>query len=133
MDGKTLARLGAVVFVAVAITATAIEMNRKDDRPIDFAARERPVASQDLLAAELLRCSEIGEAGPRDPACLRAWAENRRRFLGQPAPVSSPAPSAPTTLFPSAPASVDPIRKDNAPAELAEPAMQVDPARQEVR
>ena len=26
MDGKLLARLGAIVFVAVAITATAIEM-----------------------------------------------------------------------------------------------------------
>lgn len=31
MDGKTLARLGAVVFVAVAITATAIEMSRKEE------------------------------------------------------------------------------------------------------
>lgn len=62
MDGKTLARIGAIVFVAVAITATAIEMNRKDDRPIDFATRVRPVASQDPLAAELLRCSEIGES-----------------------------------------------------------------------
>ena len=29
MDGKTLARIGAIVFVAVAITAAAIEMNRK--------------------------------------------------------------------------------------------------------
>ena len=32
MDGKTLARLGAVVFVAVAVTATAIEMTRKDEK-----------------------------------------------------------------------------------------------------
>lgn len=48
MDGKTLARIGAIVFVAVAITATAIEMNRKDDRPIDFVTRERPVTAQDL-------------------------------------------------------------------------------------
>lgn len=133
MDGKTLARIGAIVFVAVAITATAIEMNRKDDRAIDVATRGRPVASQDPLAAELLRCSEIGEAGTRDPACLRAWAENRRRFLGQPAPAVSSAPSAPTTLFPSAPASADPMRKDSAPAELAEPATQADPAQPEVR
>ena len=129
MDGKTLARIGAIVFVAVAITATAIEMNRKDDRPIDFATRVRPVASQDPLAAELLRCSEIGEAGPRDPACLIAWAENRRRFLGQPAPAVSSVPSAPTTLFPSAPASADPIRKDSAPADLTGHAVQAEPAR----
>jgi conjugative transfer region protein TrbK len=30
MDGKMLARIGAVVFVAIAITATAIEMTRKE-------------------------------------------------------------------------------------------------------
>ncbi len=30
MDGKTLARLAAVIFVAVTIIATAIEMNRRD-------------------------------------------------------------------------------------------------------
>lgn len=33
MDGKMLARLGAVVFVAVAITATATEMIRKRVAP----------------------------------------------------------------------------------------------------
>ena len=33
MDGKMLARLGAVVFVAVAVTATAIEMTRKEEAP----------------------------------------------------------------------------------------------------
>ena len=33
MDGKMLARVGAVVFVAVAVTATAIEMTRKEEPP----------------------------------------------------------------------------------------------------
>ena len=33
MDGKMLARLGAIIFVAVATTATAIEMTRKQDTP----------------------------------------------------------------------------------------------------
>lgn len=33
MDGKMLARLGAIVFVAIAITATVIELNRKEDAP----------------------------------------------------------------------------------------------------
>ena len=133
MDGKTLARIGAIVFVAVAITATAIEMSRKDDQPEALAGPSRPVASQDPLAAELLRCSEIGEAGTRDPNCLKAWAENRRRFLGRPAPVSSTSPVAPTTLFPSAPTSADPIHKDTALAGVTEPAMQAEPARPEVR
>lgn len=129
MDGKILARVGAIVFVAVAITATAIEMNRKDISPDALATRGRPVAAQDPLAAELLRCSEIGEAGTRDAGCLKAWVENRRRFLGQPASVSSPAPVAPTTLFPSAPASADPVHKDSAPEDSAGPAMQAEPAR----
>lgn len=128
MDGKTLARVGAIVFVAVAITATAIEMNRKDVPPDALATQGRPVATQDPFAAELLRCSEIGEAGAGDPGCLKAWAENRRRFLGQPASVSSPAPVAPTTLFPSAPPSADPIRKDSAPADVTAPATQAEPA-----
>ena len=40
MDGKTLARVGAIIFVSVAITATAIEMTRKEERP---AVRPTPV------------------------------------------------------------------------------------------
>ncbi|MGN6535635.1 MAG: putative entry exclusion protein TrbK-alt, partial [Mesorhizobium sp.] len=39
MDGKMLARLGAVVFIAIAITATMVEMARKEDVPTSPAAR----------------------------------------------------------------------------------------------
>ena len=133
MDGKTLARVIAIVFVAVAITATAIEMNRKDVSTDALATQGRPVSTQDPHAAELLRCSEIGESSMRDPGCLKAWAENRRRFLGQPAPTSLPSQIAPTTLFPSAPVSADPDRKDAAPAEMSRPAIRATPAQPEVR
>ncbi|MCP1848160.1 MULTISPECIES: putative entry exclusion protein TrbK-alt [unclassified Bradyrhizobium] len=133
MDGKTLARVGAIVFVAVAITATVIEMNRKDVSTDVLAMQGRPVTASVPLTTELLRCSEIGEAGTRDPNCLKAWAENRRRFLGRPAPVSSPSRIAPTTLFPSAPASADPIHNDGAAAGVTGPTMQAEPARLEVR
>ena len=108
MDGKTFARIGAVVFVALAITATAIEMNRPADRPDDPVAVAQPVTARDPLRAELARCGGMGEAGGRDPSCLRAWAENRRRFLGQPEPAATAAPTvsdAPPTLFPTPPAS----------------------------
>jgi conjugative transfer region protein TrbK len=81
MDGKMLARLGAIVFVAVAITATAIELTRKDDEPAGASPRRAENAPADRLRAELLRCQELGEAGPRDAACRRTWAENRQRFL----------------------------------------------------
>ncbi len=120
MDGKMLARLGAVVFVAVAITATAIELTRKEEEPATPLAAPA-VAVADPHRAELLRCQRLGEAGPRDPACLRAWAENRERFLapgarpmarvpeaaeGPPPPPEAPTQSAITD---------DPIRKEMAP------------------
>jgi conjugative transfer region protein TrbK len=104
MDGKMLARLGAIVFIAVAVTATAIEMSR-DEEPAESWTTSRPATTpSDPLQAELIRCQALGEAGARDAACLRAWAESRRRFLqpgtpsaeplrnAQPAPPAIPAP-----------------------------------------
>jgi conjugative transfer region protein TrbK len=82
VDPKTLARIGAIAFVTVAITATVIELSRNEERP--ETALPRPPAqagATDPLREELFRCQSLGEAGPRDPACLRAWAESRRRFL----------------------------------------------------
>jgi conjugative transfer region protein TrbK len=85
MDGKMLARLGAVVFVGLAVTATALELTWKEDRPPTSSVDRSEAASADPLRGELIRCQALGEAGTRDPACLRAWADNRRRFLA-PAP-----------------------------------------------
>lgn len=93
MDGKMLARLGAVVLVAVAVTATALELTRKEERPPTSSAGRAGGATADLRRGELIRCQELGEAGTRDPACLRAWAENRRRFLA-PAPPPTDRPEA---------------------------------------
>lgn len=81
MDPKTLARIGAIAFVAVAITATVIELTRKEERPEAAMPRPAQTGAADPLRDELFRCQGLGEAGPRDPACLRAWAESRRRFL----------------------------------------------------
>ena len=94
MDGKTLARIGAIDFVALAIVAAVIDMNHPDNPQIGPAMPGRLIIDRDPLDAELARCSGLGEAGPRDPSCLKAWAENRRRFLGQPAAsAQSPTPS----------------------------------------
>ena len=94
MDGKMLARLGAVVFVAVAITATAIEMTRKEEqRPVQ-AVRPSEDSAADPLREAQRRCQLLGEAAARDADCLRTWAETRDRFLGV-----APAP-APTSLQP---------------------------------
>ncbi|MXO65318.1 putative entry exclusion protein TrbK-alt [Altericroceibacterium endophyticum] len=81
MEPKLLARIGAIIFVAIAITMTAIEMSRAPE-PV----REEPVAEVvasgiDPLLIELRRCQALGAAGADDRDCMRAWAENRRRFL----------------------------------------------------
>jgi conjugative transfer region protein TrbK len=101
MDVKMLVRLGAIVFVAMAVTATAIGMTRKQEAPIYQTFAPGSAESVDPLHAELIRCAGIGEAGPRDPACLHTWIENRRRFL---APGVGPAerqPDAPQSPRPT--------------------------------
>ena len=105
MDMKMLARLGALVFVAVAILATAVEFGRKEvePSPLPSASSGEP----DPLRAELVRCQMLGEAGIRDTACLRAWAENRRRFM---APGARPMERLSET--PPSTAAEDPIQKD---------------------
>ncbi|MBO1040001.1 putative entry exclusion protein TrbK-alt [Brucella pituitosa] len=89
MDGKMLARLGAIIFVAITITATVIGMIREDE-----PAQNRPVPSlqpsADPLRQNLRRCQQLGEAAVSDPFCLATWAENRDRFLGR-----TPVPAAP--------------------------------------
>ena len=82
MDTKLFARIGAVIFIAIAITMTAIELSRGPDAGRDARRAERPAAvAADPLLAELQRCQMLGQGGATDQSCLRAWAENRRRFL----------------------------------------------------
>lgn len=91
MDGKMLARLGAIIFVAIAVTATVIEMTRKDEpAPARPALALQPPS--DPLRQSLRRCQKMGEAAVSDPDCLATWAENRDRFLRR-----TPAPAVPQT------------------------------------
>jgi conjugative transfer region protein TrbK len=89
MDGKVLARIGAVVFVAIAITATVIDMTRQEEppRPSTLPALQPPT---DPLRATLRRCQQLGEAASNEAECLEAWAQSRDRFLGR-----SRTPAAP--------------------------------------
>ncbi len=89
MTGQTAAQIGAIVFVAFAITATAMGLVRKDEAQDPRIAQPTPPAI-DPLRAELSRCQELGEAGPRDATCLAAWATARRRFLGDTAHSDQP-------------------------------------------
>ena len=86
MDGKMLARLGAIIFAAIAITATAIEMTRKEDAPV---APPRLLQQEgDPLREGQRRCQQLGQQAASDAECLRVWAETRDRFLGR---TSAPA------------------------------------------
>ncbi|MCJ8141684.1 putative entry exclusion protein TrbK-alt [Ancylobacter sp. A5.8] len=119
MEGKMLARLGAVVFVGVAITAAVIEFTRQPATPelLPHASERNDTGD---IRQRLRRCRDMGEAATRAPACLDIWAENRDRFLKQGARASG-APSAPTPLWPPTPTE-DPIAKETEPAIPPEPA-----------
>ncbi|MBJ3764426.1 putative entry exclusion protein TrbK-alt [Maribius pontilimi] len=82
MEGSVLARIAAIVFVAIAITAAVVEMGRDE-----AGQAMRPAApflpENDPLRVEQRRCQELGEATASDPGCLAVWAETRDRFLGR--------------------------------------------------
>lgn len=89
MEGKMLARIAAIVFVAVAITAATIEITREE---IPAPAPSAPSLTRqvDPLREGQRRCQEMGEAAANDAECLGIWAETRDRFLGR-----TPVQSAP--------------------------------------
>jgi conjugative transfer region protein TrbK len=82
MEGSVLARIAAIIFVAIAITAAVVEMGRDEAgqaaRPGWLVAPE-----PDPLRTEQRRCQGLGEAAAADPDCLAVWAETRDRFLGR--------------------------------------------------
>ena len=118
MEGKTLAQMGAVAFVAIAMTATVLEVTRVEHVQVTSSLRPEAPATYDLLRAELIRCQSLGEAGTRDQACLAAWAESRRRFL---TPGTSPTRPALTneTIVPKN--SAEPFLEETAPAMASTP------------
>lgn len=83
-----LVRLAAVVFLALAVAAAAVEMIRNEVAPLPLAGRSLQ-AETDALRARQKRCLLLGEAAGRDAHCLRVWAETRDRFL-------RPSSAAPT-------------------------------------
>ena len=90
MDSKMLARLGAIVFVAVAITATVIELTRKEDAPASSPVRVLKTDTDPLRDGQR-RCQMLGQKAADDADCLRVWAETRDRFLGRTSAPTTPA------------------------------------------
>ncbi|PWJ76336.1 conjugative transfer region protein TrbK [Pseudaminobacter salicylatoxidans] len=92
MERKVLARIAAIVFVAVAITTAIIETTREEaPAPAPSAsARQTP---PDPLRLDQRRCQQMGEAAASDPDCLRTWSETRDRFLGRTPAQAAPGPN----------------------------------------
>lgn len=89
MQGNVPIRIAAIVFVAIAITASLIDMAR-DEGPAPVSTAPEMQPSADPLRATLQRCQQLGEAAGDDAECLAAWAQSRDRFLGR---GSDPVPS----------------------------------------
>ena len=87
-------RAGAIGFAMLAFSTTIIEVGRNGAGSM---GDPRPAVLRDPLTAELQRCSTLAPTSARDEACERAWAENRRRFLGIP-PGAAGTPAVPSTL-----------------------------------
>lgn len=90
MEGKVLAWIAAIVFIAIAIMAGLIEMARNDD-PVPAPLAPSLQAPASSLREDQRRCQLLGEAAAVDADCLRIWAESRDRFLGR-NPVANEGP-----------------------------------------
>lgn len=93
MDSKLFARIGAVAFVAIALTMTALSLREEPSVPAETVTMFEP--DGDPLPAQLRSCSAMGELALSSPDCRAAWAEKRRRFLGSASDIN--AATTPTT------------------------------------
>ena len=82
MNIRLPARIGAFacIGVALAMGLLALREEPKLAPPPLTLSTDLPT---DPLQAKLRSCQLAGQAAGSDPGCLAAWAENRRRFLGQ--------------------------------------------------
>ena len=81
MDTKLFARVGAVAFVAIALTITALTLREGPEAAApDTITIWEP--DGDPLPAQLKACNAMGELALSSPDCRAAWTEKRRRFLG---------------------------------------------------
>lgn len=87
LSPQTLARVAAVALVVAAGAVAAMRLGSGGPAGEKKEVRVHP-RPDDPLAADLLRCAELGRAAQDDWLCKRVWAANRERFLApaRPAP-----------------------------------------------
>ena len=94
MDGKLPARIGAAVFVGIAVAMTLVQLH-KDPGPRVEEAATLWIPDGDPLPAQLRVCARMGELALSSSDCRAAWAEKRRRFFGVDHPDAYPEPVLP--------------------------------------
>lgn len=123
MDLKIAARMIAVLAIAGTMIA-AVMVLREDDTEVAPVLPLRNPGGEPVRS-ELLRCLDLGMAAAGDPACMKAWAENRRRFFERSEP---PRPAEPKPERFGA----TPPTTDNRLPERPVPADDGGPAREDV-
>ncbi len=81
MEDPAAKKLIALILIGVILAGAAAWMATANQPTPAARPRAESLVAVDPLQAEFARCQGLGEAGAHDPACLAAWAENRRRFL----------------------------------------------------
>ena len=94
MDGKLLARIGAAVFVGIAVAMTLMQLHEHPEPRVEETAATW-IPDGDPLPAQLRACAQMGELALSSPDCRAAWAEKRRRFFGVEHPDAYPDPVLP--------------------------------------
>ncbi|WP_205686791.1 putative entry exclusion protein TrbK-alt [Caulobacter flavus] len=90
MDPALAFRLAAAGFVATAVVVAALGQRASAVSPPPPAdAPAATLAAVDPHQDALRHCQRLGAAGAEDPECLAAWAQQRDRFLGRPAPTQA--------------------------------------------
>jgi len=113
MDPKIIARAAAVILLAGAVLACALELARQGPTLEPSA----PAAQDNMhLADELSRCEALGAEAAHDAACKAAWAQNRARFLAPVAPYQDRRSIQLSPATPDAPEGVPKIHLDRAPS-----------------
>src|SRR5262245_15267526 len=95
MNPKIIARTAAVVVLAGAVLACALEWAQRNRTPAPSTATAHD--NIDPPADELSRCKALGAEAANDAACKVAWSQNRARCLAP----SAPYPDRSIEFFPA--------------------------------
>jgi len=79
MSPRLPVRAAAVGVATVALLAALVHARAPARKPSPPMAAMTPATP---VRGDLARCQALGAGGAEDATCLRAWAEQRQRFLG---------------------------------------------------